>query len=546
MLGAGAVYLNALHNPFVYDDYRMVVGNASILELSNVRVVLLHDIVRPLTNVTLAVDHAVWGSSPFGFHLTSVLLHMINVMLLFVIVRTVATRSRLVAGTAAWLFAVHPMMTEAVGYVAARAEVLCTTWFLLGILCGAKWLRQRRWRQAVLTGFCWVAGLATKESAVMLPFVLLACDRLLLPASPTERQRRLQWVHLPLIGVMTLAAVVRFAVLRSEYGTPLTIHWQYLPLAGDVFLRYLTLLVAPGGQAMFHDVAPIDRIDLRALLAIGVPLLTIWLVWRLRNLEPLAAWGLAWFLLALVPSTALIVLDRGELMVEHRVYLASVGLFLAAGATCGQLQAWCSRWRSRRLVPALLVALLVMSFGVQTWARNEVWASPVALWKEAVDLAPGHYRPRLLYGEALQDAGRRAEALDEYRRALQLRPGEPTAYLKMGQCLAEMGRLPEATAAFNELRARDPRSSAALGGLGSVAMLGGDPEQARRYLLDAIAADPRNVSARQTLAVIDETVRLDPVEALRLCEEVERIAPQTAGTAECIERNRARLKNVSR
>jgi Flp pilus assembly protein TadD len=157
-----------------------------------------------------------------------------------------------------------------------------------------------------------------------------------------------------------------------------------------------------------------------------------------------------------------------------------------------------------------------------------------------------HYRPRLLYAEALQDAGRRIEALDEYRRVLELKPDEPGAYLKMGQCLAEMGRLSEATAAFNELKRIDPRSSSALSGLGSVKMLEGNPEGARDYLLEAITLDPRNIAARQTLIVIDEAVRLDAAEALAQCEAIERIAPQTPGTKDCMARNRARLNTSSR
>ena len=75
----------------------------------------------------------------------------------------------------------------------------------------------------------------------------------------------------------------------------------------------------------------------------------------------------------------------------------------------------------RRVVGAGL-ALVVLAFGAQTLLRNAVWADPVALWQEAVDLAPAHYRPRLLLGEALQDAGRRDEALEQYRTAIRLRP----------------------------------------------------------------------------------------------------------------------------
>src|SRR5439155_5770475 len=125
---AGLVYVNALHNPFVYDDAHTVVDNTSIARVTNLRAIVLHDVTRPLVNFSYAIDRAVWGPGPFGFHLTNVVLHMANVVLLFLLARRLAEdRQRrkpatapnpdVVALTAAVLFAVHPMMTEAVGYI---------------------------------------------------------------------------------------------------------------------------------------------------------------------------------------------------------------------------------------------------------------------------------------------------------------------------------------------------------------------------------------------------------------------------------------------
>jgi Flp pilus assembly protein TadD len=105
-----------------------------------------------------------------------------------------------------------------------------------------------------------------------------------------------------------------------------------------------------------------------------------------------------------------------------------------------------------------------------------VWANPVTLMRESVDLAPRHNRPRLLLGEALQDAGRRADAVEEFRTAIRLRPGDPTGYVKLGRCLAEMGRLSEA----------------------------------RSALVEALRVDPRNAGAAQSIRMLDEWERLAP------------------------------------
>jgi len=544
---AGLLYLNALHNPFVYDDSHTVVANPSILTLTNIRAIVGHDMTRPLVNASYAVDRALWGAGPFGFHLTNVLLHMLNVVLLFQLARRLDDHVE-VAFSAAALFAVHPMMTESVGYVSGRAEVLCATWFFAAILCGRRWLRGDGTRWALFTVGFWAAGLATKETAAMLPLVLLAYDWAMLRGPSDERRRRFLLVHLPLVTTAVLAGLVRVAVLRFEYTGAATTHWSYALIALDVARRYVMLILNPTGQAMFHEVAAVSSILApRALVALAGLVLCGAFAWSMRRRAGLASFGIVWFLLLLVPSSVLIVLDQGEPMAEHRVYLASAGLFLAAGGGVGQLRAWSARvgGRARLLVPALLVLVLV-PLGIDTLIRNTVWASPVALWQEAVDLAPRHFRPRLLLGEALQDAGRRDEAVAEYRTAIELRPAEHTGYVKLGQCLIDMGRWDEATAAFARLQALDPGSVPAAMGLGTVAVLSNHPEDARRYFLEIINRDPRAVPARQALAALNEGPLNNPAEALRLCEEIQRVAPGTPGSEDCIRRSRARLSNASK
>src|SRR6185503_4467475 len=103
---AGLVYLNALHNPFVYDDYRTVIANTSIQSGTNLRAMLLYDVKRPIVNVSYAIDRALWGPTPLGFHVTNVLLHMLNVVLLLHLALRLAG-GRVAAFTAAALLGVH-------------------------------------------------------------------------------------------------------------------------------------------------------------------------------------------------------------------------------------------------------------------------------------------------------------------------------------------------------------------------------------------------------------------------------------------------------
>ena len=137
VLLAGLVYVNAVDNPFVYDDRRLIVENRSLRPPLNLHAVVLQEATRPVVNLSYAIDRAVWGPEPFGFHVTSILLHMINVALLMTLAWQCARdrirgagdplralspmRVMLVTGV---LFAVHPMMTEAVGYIGGRSELM--------------------------------------------------------------------------------------------------------------------------------------------------------------------------------------------------------------------------------------------------------------------------------------------------------------------------------------------------------------------------------------------------------------------------------------
>ncbi len=163
------------------------------------------------------------------------------------------------------------------------------------------------------------------------------------------------------------------------------------------------------------------------------------------------------------------------------------------------------------------------------------------VWAEAAAQAPDQWLPNLALGEELHKIGAHAEAMKSYRRAIAAQPEEPAAYSKLGVCLSESGDLAGAQATFEQLRAIDPRSAEASNGLATVALLGGRFEEARRGYLGTLVMDPQNVAARHGLAVIEDRDGGNPAEALRLCEEIRTLAPDTPGNDACISRNKARL-----
>ena len=441
-----SVYLTALHNPFVYDDYHTVIENASIRSVTDLRAIFWHDVTRPIVNFSYAVDRALWGPAPFGFHLTSVLFHALNVVLLFCLARRVRL-DVIPAFAAAALLAVHPMTTEAVGYVSGRSEVLCATFLLVALLCADRWLREGGRGRLVAMLAAWIAALMTKETAAMFPFVLVVYDWLDVARPALQFSRRLRVVYAPLIALTVLAGLARVYILaRIEFPGQVSLHWRYLLVDADVFRRYLGMMAVPTGQALFHEVGAISSLfEIRALAGIGVVGAFVAAIWWLRRSEWLVSFGLAWFTLMLAPSAVLIALDQGEPMTEHRVYVASVGLFLAAGGFVARIVGRLSaRPQLVRRAGAAVMALVLLSFVADTLLRNAVWRSPVTLWRESVDLAPNHPRPRLLLGQSLADAGRRDEAIEQFRIAISFRPSDPVGHVELARSLGDAGRWREA------------------------------------------------------------------------------------------------------
>src|SRR5262249_31380467 len=190
-----------------------------------------------------------------------------------------------------------------------------------------------------------------------------------------------------------------------------------------------------GGKWFVEGSGRMGRVtDVGAIGGVATVLLFAITIWKLRR-QDVISFGLAWFMLLLVPSAALVVLDRGEPMAEGRLYTASIGFFLAAGALAAAISdrakgiSVVAHHRARDIGYAIVIVL-----GLRTMTRNVIWHSAVSLWLEAAEYAPQHWLPRLALGEALHENGRHAEAIPMFRQALILRPSEPLVYAKLGQC----------------------------------------------------------------------------------------------------------------
>lgn len=552
---AALAYLNALDNPFVYDDYDTVVANPSLADPTNVRFVLVHSPYRAVVNVSYAIDRALWGTQPFGFHLTNVLLHAVVVVLLFTLLRRACADARRRAGSGsadagrmdsfvafggAALFGVHPLMSEAVGYVSGRSELLCGAFSLAGLLSARAAMLGARWMWAWAAAWSCLA-LMSKEVALALPVVVLAYDWLLLPTPTADRRRRALFLFVPAVLAVVVIAVYRLSTTSEAISieAPLLNMWRQ----AIVIWRYVGLFFLPVGQSVMHSVHDVRTLsDPLALAAVmGLALLLGTALAACRG-APLVAFGIVWYFAAIAPSSSVVALREG--MAEHRAYLASAGLVLAMAGVAVRATAG-----KRRIVPrfahASALAVVCVVLGGLTVARNEVWGDPARLWREAVVHAADMWEPHYALADVLRESGDCEGAVKEYQAVVRMRPHHRDAHTNLGICLARLNRLEEAERAFTAALEIDPSFPRGYTNLASLALVAGDPGRARELYEQAIEIDARNVLARMQLARIHETVFGDFHAAARMCGEARALAPFTPGVAECVDRNQrlARAKD---
>jgi cytochrome c-type biogenesis protein CcmH/NrfG len=559
-------YVNVFDNPFVYDDYDTVVSNPSLVDVSNVVFVLVHSPFRPVVNVSYALDRLIWGFWAPGFHLTNVLLHALVVGLLYAfILRALSdTRARVSGGeldwrdpgrfdawaacTAATLFGVHPLMSEAVAYISGRSELLVGVFFFCALLCGRAAIvaplspnvdrrRPRLVRSTIGTVVFGVLALFSKESGAMLPFVLCMYDLMVVPGPPEGRRWRLTHVFLPSFAVLAIVGLVRFLFFPLPPSATGASPLFSLLTQSIVIWRYFGLMVWPVGQSIMHGVHYVTTLtDPKGWMALTAIVLLIAASVKLRRLAPLVPFGVLWFFAVAAPSSSIVALREG--MAEHRVYLATAGIAIAVARPGMMLFAALSRGRVG--VPdsyASALVLLVALFTTLTLARNQVWSSPVHLWAEAVERSPGMWEPHYALGDVLRQRGRCVDAIPHYRVVVRLRPLNKDALTNLGICLAQTGQLQEAERAFKRTIDLDPAFVRAYTNLGALEIVAGKIDAARDHYRKALEVEPRNVLARLQLARLYETHYQDYGAAANLCAEVMALAPATPGVIECVERN---------
>jgi tetratricopeptide (TPR) repeat protein len=481
---------------------------------------------HPLTWLSHMADVAMFGNNPAGHHLTSVALHAINAVLLYLVLRAM-TGAPWASLAVATIWAIHPQRVESVAWVAERKDLLSGLFFLLSLGAYTRYVHKKSTAAYIASLVCFVLGLMSKPMIVTLPCVLLLLD--LWPLRRTETWRRLLLEKVPFVLLTIGSAVITMIAQRSAGAmTAGEVYPLSLRLTNALWAygRYVELTLWPRGLAIiypYHGALPGTRVPPVGIAAgvallIGVTAVGVWL-WRKRDERSLLV-GWLWFLGMLVPVIGIVQVGW-QSMADRYSYLPQIGLLIAIIWPLRHV-AW-SRMQTR--VIGIAVAIII---GIALTARTQIelgyWRNNITLFTRAVAVTEKNHIALSALALGYDEIGNIPAAREHYKQALAITPREPQLYYNIGRLYLLEQNWPLAEQWLRDALAIDPKHIDALINLGKVYSGSGRRNDAITTFRQAVAAASNNAVAHYDLAV-ELAEQGNVQEALPHFEEAIRIQP---------------------
>jgi len=517
---------NTFHSPFLFDDGPAIEKNEA-----------LHTFWppwrsawapsdttlggRPVPTLTFVLNYALHGLSLPGYHAVNLLLHVLASITLFGVLRRTfnlpSLRDRFasvaspLALTIALLWLLHPLTTQSVTYIVRRVEVMLGLFFFLTLYASIRTIETSLWRWRLTAMIACLFGMATSETMVVAPLVILLYDRAFVASSfrdALSRRRRLYALlsatWLPLILLQLHGP--RGSGAGFHLGFPVV--FDYLQLQGHFILRYVLLAFRPVGLIFDYGMLGPGQMTGSLLEVIIVAALVIATA-VLLFIRPRWAFLPAAFFLVLAPSSSVIPITV-EVAAENRMYIPLAALvtgvtllvFLALRRLTRQLSRGRRSFAAEVALPVLLALIAVGTLAALTYARNADYRDPLTLWNDTVAKHPNSPRVLCAIGNTLSEEHKQAEALPWYRKAAEINPQYPSAWLNWAGALVALQRFEEAERIYRAGFEANPDYFVLLDELGWTLVTQGKLDEAADCLTRALAARPDSARANHGMAVI--------------------------------------------
>ena len=531
-------------NQFTYDDKYIIQGNAALHSLGNVWGAFRSsywpkawggDGYRPFTMAAFTLEWAIGGGAPWVFHVVNVALYAATSVALFALAQLILPLWA--AWLAAALFAVHPVHVEAVANTVGQSELWVALAALVAVFLYVRARQAGPLSVRVAAVIVALYGLAclSKEHGIVLPALLLVTEALVVRDARAfgARWRELRPFALALVAVAmgflwarstVLAShefagfepVVAFQTLRVGTADRILTMFGVVPIWIRLFLwpARLSSEYAPPDVEIAQG-ASITQLPgfllLCAVLGLAVAL------WRRR---PVVSYGIAWIVIALLPTSNFLV-PTGIILAERTLLLPSVGAMLAVAAALVWLAedrrvTWRREW-------AVAVGALVIAAGaIRSAMRSRVWHDNDKLFRQAVVDAPMSYRAHYMLGAWAFEQRRKREGEQEYHRALTLFPYDPFVAYNLARQYREVGLCAQALPFFRWAYELDPGMQIGHGSYALCLLNTGRWSDAKEQAFTAIRNGERLPLIRWMIHSADSAARADSAGSRKMPETMQK------------------------
>jgi protein O-mannosyl-transferase len=545
------IYSNTISSPFEFDDRRAIIDNPVIRNFDffvdpaalDINSIEKRKVDFPKTRyvgyLSFAVNYHLHGLDVTGYHIINILIHIINGLLVYwlvlLIVRTPfflenfgsGFNGSIIAFFSSLLFVCHPVQTQAVTYIVQRLASLATMFYLIAV---ALYIKSRlsasgsaRHCFYAISLIAAIAAMFTKEISFTLPIVILMCEIfffrwnnktsffhlipfiLLLPIIPLI----LMWNFDPAASHGGIDNALNIANTRGLSGT------DYLLTQFRVIITYIRLLFFPVEQNLDYDYPLYSSVlsypvifsfsGLCLISAMG-----IYLYLRSRYLSEISAYfrlisfGVFWFFLALSVESSVIPIS--DVIFEHRLYLPSIGFFIAFAASILAIRHKAAprlRHAGEVITSFMIISILILSFAA--YQRNNVWQTAISLWEDTAGKSPLKFRPHYQLGIAYLDANRIKDAIRELNIVLQTEDFTELHY-NLGVALFKAGLYNEAIASYKRALFREPSDFNSRHNLAVTYLMVGQHNDAETEFKAAIQLQPEDIDAHTNMAILYENL----------------------------------------
>jgi protein O-mannosyl-transferase len=486
-------YSNSLNSGFVLlDDTAKIIDNSLITSLSWEHIKTMFGTFTfhtyfPVTLLSYSIDYAVYGGlEPHGFHTTSLLLHITNVVLLFIFVKTLTGKNN-ASFIAAIIFAVHPMNVETVAWLSERSNLLYTLFFLASMISYVKHMQAKDKKiYLVFVYLFFLLSLLSKSSAVILPLVFILIDYY----NQNKISFKILLNKIPyLIISLVFGIIAIYATTSTENIHDISVTYTFFDrifLALYPLVYYVVKFFVPLNLSVLYPY-PLKSdgfLPLSYYLSVLPLLLFIFLTVKYKPLKKYLTFAFLFFFLNISVLLMIVPIGGNFLMAEHFVYVPYIGFAIIAGIIFSNIYDKTIKTKIPAAVFLALYYILIPLFCLATFDRNKVWKSSTALFTDLIEEKPDnafvHYCLGTLYIEkqnyknAYQELNLSIQfdstyanafynraisemklydidaAMSDFNRAINLNPEYQMAYVDRGNLKAEKGDTTGAISDFNE------------------------------------------------------------------------------------------------